>query len=216
MIIRAIKQERSEVGDLAKTFFRPAGSTLIMNILGQLALIDDELDDREKEFIQTFADTWSIPFSFEELIQNHEDKEASNFIILREYVADYLKLTPPSEQVRQLYDTILALVNIDETVTPEEEVIVSELGAMLLQYVDHSTVASMYEVHLVPQNKEHESLIKSFLPDGKRENISGGYVYIVGKFYAEDYAEIVARKYMEMGLLAFVSRKQVIEEVEQV
>tara|TARA_B110000908_G_scaffold160444_1_gene203664 strand:- start:1098 stop:1340 length:243 start_codon:yes stop_codon:yes gene_type:complete len=40
--------------------FRTASADLVLKILTQFAWIDNELDQREKDYIQSFADSWNL------------------------------------------------------------------------------------------------------------------------------------------------------------
>ena len=56
----ALRLEKSEVGHLATTFFRPSGAEIILDIFARFAYIDRSLEDRERELIQSFADHWHL------------------------------------------------------------------------------------------------------------------------------------------------------------
>ena len=61
---RALKLEKAESMDLINALIRPSGARIILDILQRLALIDKDLDDAEKDFIQAFADRWNIKIDF--------------------------------------------------------------------------------------------------------------------------------------------------------
>ena len=76
MLRRALSQESSELGDLLKALVRPTGARQIVDILGQLATIDGELDQAERQLIQTFADHWQIALDWP-AIHDHQLANAS-------------------------------------------------------------------------------------------------------------------------------------------
>jgi hypothetical protein len=207
LILSSLKAERAEVGDLAKAFFKPAGSEKIIEILSRVAMIDEVLDEREKNFIETFARTWGIPFSIDDIAKYKTEGEKWSFIALRDCIIDYLSISPPIEQVAQLRDTIQALVNIDEEVSPEEALISSEVNGILMHYVGEGEDSIMFEVYIAPQSEEKEKLVKQFLPNAERKRSAGGYGFLVDSFYSEEYAEIICNKYREFELLTFVIKK---------
>ena len=91
LLLAALNLERKEAGDLAKAFFRPSGADEIIDILGQLAMIDDDLDKREREFIQTFADNWGIEMDWEQVEREYGHTRANPFDVLRAKLKDYLE-----------------------------------------------------------------------------------------------------------------------------
>ncbi|MEH2122780.1 tellurite resistance TerB family protein [Nostoc sp.] len=64
LLKQALNLERKEVGDLAIALFKPPQHKTIIDILCQIALIDERLDERERKFIDTFAQKWGIEFSW--------------------------------------------------------------------------------------------------------------------------------------------------------
>ena len=65
-IKESLRLEKSEVGHLATSFFRPSGAEIILEIFARFAYIDRDLVAREQELIQTFADTWHIDVNWED------------------------------------------------------------------------------------------------------------------------------------------------------
>ncbi|MCC6846680.1 MAG: hypothetical protein LC116_07495 [Bacteroidetes bacterium] len=208
LILSSVRAERREVGDLAKSFFKPAGSEIIMEILSRIAMIDNNLDDREKAFIETFARTWGIPFVIDEQRRSLSD-EQNRFVALRDSVSQYLDISPPREQATQLRDTIKVLVSIDDAVTSEETLVTSEINAMLAHYIECDAARTMYEVYIAPQSKEQEHTVRRLLHDAESKHSAGGVVYLVDVFYSEDFADIVCNKYREYDLLTFVNKNTV-------
>lgn len=207
LIKSSVRAERSEVGDLAKSFFKPAGSEKIIGILNRIAMIDNNLDEKEKEFIRTFAQSWGIHFSEENFRHEEEYDKHWNIIALRDSVIAYLSISPPAEQVKQLRDTIRALVDIDDVVAPEEELVVSEISGMLMHYADKGGKTTLYDVYIAPQSDDKEQLVRRFLPRAERKRSAGGYGFLVDSFYSEDYAEVICNKYREFELLTFVIKR---------
>jgi hypothetical protein len=204
LIKSSLRLERSEVGDLAKSFFKPVGSDKIIDILSRIAMIDDNLDEKETFFIETFAQAWGIPFSVGDIQRRKEEGDKWNFVALRDSVKEYLAISPPKEQAAQLRDTVRALVKIDDHVSPEEALVLSEVNGMLMHYVGADDNLTLYEVYIAPQSEEKDMLVRRFLPWAERKRSAGGYGYLVDTFYSENYAEITCNKYRELELLTFV------------
>ncbi|MDH3271754.1 MAG: hypothetical protein OEN56_10495 [Gemmatimonadota bacterium] len=199
----AMALERTEVGDLARSFFRPSGADEILRLLARIALIDEHLDDRERSFIASFADAWGIELSWDELAQQGE-QDGVRTIELRDAVADYLSTSPPTAQVEQLGDVIVALVHADEEVSSNEDLMLAELSGMFDAYVSGSPERPRFEVALVPQSEEQDAAIRAVLPGVVKENVAGGSAYVVGRYFSERYAETVREQYQALNVFTTV------------
>ncbi len=203
LLKEALALERGEVGDLAKRFFRPAGADRILRILGHVALLDDHLDPREKEFIQSFVDAWGIEFS-PEVFQKRKEESLLNFRTLREDVKAYLATSPPPNQVRQLSDVVSHLVHVDEEVTEEEALMLAELDGMWKAYLEGGAESSFFGVAVVPQSPEQDRAIAEVIPNVGKTFVEGGEAYIVGRYHSERYAEVMGRQYRDLGFFTTV------------
>jgi len=194
-----LKLERSEVGDLAKSFFRPSGAELILNILAHFAYIDRKLTVREKEFIQSFADTWHMKFDWNEHSRLAVDDQPVIFIKTREKVEHYLDTSPPVKQVSQLIDVLHVLAKIDESVSAQEKLILEEIDGLLLSYVNDSGAQARFAVVIAPQNDNQDSAISTLLPDVEKSEVAGGSGYMIGSYYSQDYAGMICNQYRALG-----------------
>jgi hypothetical protein len=211
LLKEALELERGEVGDLARRFFRPAGANRILRILGHVALIDDHLDDREMEFIQSFVDAWGIPFSPEGL-QAREAGGHVNYRELRGDVQAYLATSPPPNQVQQLSDVVNALIHVDEAVSDEESLVLEELDGMWNAYLDQDAETALFGVAVVPQSPTQDRAIAQVIPNVGKTPVQGGEAYVVGSYHSERYAEAMGGQYRDLGFFTTVVR--VGEEVE--
>ena len=194
-----LKLERSEVGDLAKSFFRPSGAEIILNILAHFAYIDRKLTVREKEFIQSFADTWHMNFDWTEHSRLEADHQPAIFFKMHKKVEYYLETSPPVTQVSQLIDVLHVLANIDESVSAQEKLILEEIDGLLLGYVSASDAQPRFAVVIAPQNKKQDSAIAALLPDIDKSEVAGGSGYMIGSYYSKDYAAIICDQYRALG-----------------
>lgn len=201
----AMAVERTEVGDLARSFFRPSRAREVLSLLARIALLDDDLDERERGFITSFADAWGIEFSWAEL-EAFGSGEGAKPMELRQAVADYLSTSPPEAQVEQLGDMIVALIQADEQVTAEEELMQEELAGMLNAYIDSGSGRPRFEVAVVPQTEEQDRAVRSVLEGIEREDVAGGSAYVVGRYYSEPYAELVGEQYRSLNVFTTVIR----------
>lgn len=195
----SLKLEKSEVGHLATTFFRPSAAELILDILARFAYIDRDLEAREQELIQSFANTWHLDINWEEHRKLADLDQRVGLVKTRDTVARYLNTSPPAEQVAQLIDVLHALVKIDENVSNQEELILDEVHNFMLAYIDNTDVRANYTVVIAPQNRNQDAAIAALLPDVQKVAIAGGSGYLVGSFYSEDYADVICDQYRALG-----------------
>ena len=198
-VSEALKLEKSEVGHLATTFFRPSGAEIILEILARFAYIDKELVEQEKELIQTFADNWRIQIDWEAHQELAKLDDTVGLARTRDTVEQYLKTSPPVEQVAQLIDVLQALVKADDHVSSEEELIFDEVGSFLRSYVDDTEDAASYKVIIAPQNREQDTAVATLLPDAQKISIAGGTGYTVGSYYSRNFAQVICDQYRELG-----------------
>jgi hypothetical protein len=194
-----LKLERSEVGDLAKSFFRPSNSGIILEILAQLAYIDKTLGAREKEFIQSFVDTWHMDFDWEEHRSLADAKQPISFMNTRNTVEHYLETSPPEAQVAQLIDVLDALVEVDESVSEQEKLILEEIDGLLFSYLNRPDVQEKFMVVIAPQSNDQDAAIAALLPGVEKTSVAGGSGYLVGSYYSQDYADVVCDQYRSLG-----------------
>lgn len=212
LLFRALNLERKEAGDLAKVFFKPAGAEKILEILGRMAMVDEDLDDREKEYIEHFAQEWGISVDWDQ-IQKYVHESGDRFEKIKQALADYLKTSPPEDQVTQLRDVFNILVNIDEIVTEEEQLIIDELEGQIAVYLKNENELQVFQVALVPQNSEQDQAISARIPNLIRERIAGGYAYLSAPYFSERYAEMISAQYRSMNFFSVVVKpKQLMDE----
>ncbi|MBN4053545.1 hypothetical protein JYT97_01510 [Haliea sp. AH-315-K21] len=202
---KAIKLEGHEAGDLVKALLLPAGADKMLIILRQLALIDNRIDEREFEFIDTFAKFWNIPFDRDSLEgELAASSVESGYIELRFSVADYLNIEPPVEQSSHLRDVLNALAASDKEVSDEESFILKEINSMLDAYASNELSQDQFEVAIAPQDSDQEDLLKKLLPELIASEINGGKGYVVGTYFSYDFAQMVSKKYRSLNLFTAI------------
>ncbi|MBP0033378.1 MAG: hypothetical protein J7524_09440 [Roseofilum sp. Belize BBD 4] len=204
LIKQTLNLERKEAGDLARSFFKPSGAKKVISILSQVAMIDEFLDEREKQFIQTFADNWNISYSWDDLQSNRRAGASINLIKLRQDVMDYLATSPPHKQVSEFKDIINALVNIDEEVSEQEQLIIAELEGLFSEYINQGSNAAKYHVIVVPQNEQQVQVIMN-LPELNRYEVAEGTAYHSEPFYSKEYADVISEGYRSLNLFSIVT-----------
>ena len=199
ILINALSAEKDESTDLLSAMLRPRGATKIIEILTQLAAIDDDVAQEEIDLINEFADRWGIKIP---VLKPGKPDEVTNLIELKELVQSYLDEKPDTEVAQNLVDLINMMAEADDEVTEEEAMAVGEFTGMIAHYVSTEEGGSIdaYEVAIVPQNDEQSLSVKELLSNKSSVNKRGGEVYIVGTFYSEEYADAVCSKYISLGL----------------
>jgi hypothetical protein len=197
----AVLTERDEVGDIVKSLVQPAGAPLLLAILHQVAMADDNLDAREREFIEKFAVTWGLKYDHEQMSREHGGGDP---VKLRRAVEEYLAIAPPTKQVAMLRDVLDALANIDDEVAEAEALILGEVMGMLTEYVSEDDKSTKVDVLIVPQNAEQTEAIGQLFAHLTAIEHLGGSAFLVGSYYSGAYAEMVAAKYRAMNFFSIV------------
>ena len=199
LLLDALGAEKSESTDLLSAMLRPHGATKIIEILTQLAAIDDDVAQEEIDLINDFAERWRIEIP--ELKVGKPDK-VTNLVELKELVQSYLNEKPDVEVAQNLVDLINMMAEADDEVTEEEAMAVGEFTGMIAHYVSQEEGGSIdaFEVVIVPQNDKQSEAVKDIIPNISPVKKQGGEIFVVGTFYSEDYANAVCAKYVSLGL----------------
>ncbi len=214
LLIRAFNMERREAGDLAKRLFQPSSADKILTILGRLAMIDNDLDEKEKSYIQEFADNWHIEINWEE-IHKYEDNSSDKYNKLRASVHHYLDSSPPKEQASHLIDVISLLINADGVVTKEEAIMESELTGIIKEYLGEGDEVDIFKVAVVPQNTEQDNAIQSRFKELHKVEIAGGFAYLSESFFSEKYAEEISKQYRTFNVFSLVFNPRTISDYSE-
>jgi hypothetical protein len=212
LIRKRLKLEAKESADLAKSFLKPPAAETVIEILAQIALIDEHLDEKEQQLINSFVDTWEIKkFSWEEFLKNRSTHSQVNFMKLRQDVEDYLVKIPGSEQVLQLQDVINTLINADQEVSEQEKLVQAEINGLFANYINETSASDneTYHVVVVARNAEQEGLIETSLPELSPDPLAVGLAYYLGPFHSKQYAVMVGERYRQLNLFSYISVKGV-------
>jgi hypothetical protein len=201
--LKAFKQEAKESTNLIKALTQPSGKKELLNILYRVAWLDDALNEKERQYIQMFADSWEIDPSHL-FAEPPPEKGIEKFNKIREEVIVYLALQPSKEQVMSLSDVVQALINIDEEITKEEELIGAEISGMLINYASEEKT-TLYGIIIHPKQEQQESFL-ALVPNAKEEYILGNRAYIAGIFQTRPYAEAFSEYYREQEFFTIVHK----------
>ena len=208
LLLNALSAEKSESADLITSMVRPKGAQKIIDILHKLAAIDDDVAQEEIDLINDFAEKWHI--SIPVLIPG-KPNEVTNLVELKALVQSYLDEGPDIAVAEGLVDLINLMAEADDEVTPEEAMAVSEFTGMISHYVsiEKGGDVEMFEVSIVPQGEEQIKAVHELLPELDVVNDRGGKVFKVGRYFSEDYAEAVCKKYIALGLYSGATKVKV-------
>ena len=199
LLFDALGAEKSESTDLLSAMIRPHGANKIIDILTQLAAIDDDVAQEEVDLINEFAERWRINIPE---IKVGKPEQVTNLVELKALVQSYLDEKPDVEVAQNLVDLINMMAEADDEVTDEEAMAVGEFTGMIAHYVSQEEGGSIdaFEVVIVPQNEQQSSAVKELIPNIDSVKKQGGEIFIVGTFYSEEYANAVCGKYISLGL----------------
>ena len=199
LLFDALGAEKNESTDLLSAMLRPHGATKIIEILTQLAAIDDDVAQEEIDLINEFAERWRIDIPE---LKPGTPENVTNLVELKELVQSYLNEKPDIEVAQNLVDLINMMAEADDEVTEEESMSVGEFTGMIAHYVSQEEGGSIdaFEVVIVPQNEKQSKAVKDLIPNISPVKKQGGQIFIVGTFYSEEYANAVCGKYVSLGL----------------
>ena len=197
---KSLRLERREAGALLGDILRPVGASDVLQMLLDMALIDGEFDERERRFIEELARSWNIDFDSLMTAPERSPERRRSFSELRAVLQQYLAKSPPAEQVSQLGDVLAVLISIDDSVSPEEQMMMEELGGMISGYITGSDEAG-HHVFIAPQSLAQEAALQEIMPDSKKELRLGGEVLVVGRYHSRAYAQMVRDRYRDAGYL---------------
>lgn len=205
LIKKALHLERKEASYLIKAISGKEQAIEIMNILHQLAWIDNDLDKKELALINEFANAWKIDYSENNPKLIDIPKEfIKKLELLRNYVNNYLEKEPDKEQIAQLLDIMQKLISADNQTTEQEEIIFDEVKGLLNQYLNRDSIQKYFHVLIVPQEKAQESLIKNLKPDAEEIHTAGGIAFSLEKYLSYKYADQMCENYRQKGLFTIV------------
>jgi len=201
-LFHTLKREYNESGQFIMSFRRPAGAEKIVTVLMQLSAIDDHIHEKEIELIHNFAKKWNIALPD---LKVGTVEHLTSITELRESVQEYLQLSPPFEQAGAVDDLLKTLMEVDGHVHEKELLIYEELKGAIDEYVlGDEGLKKYFEVVLVPQNREQFYAVYNLFPHANIEDHRGGEAFVVGRFFARNYAEAISQKYIHLGLYSSV------------
>lgn len=204
MLRRALATERGELTYLVHSFARPREAPAILRILRLVSMVDKNLDEREKEMLESVALPWGI---HPDDLAAENNETGSDIATVQKAFAEYLAMKPPSNQVEKVLDLVKFMVHADRKVTREEHLILAEVGGAVGAYLtDSSQAPDVYEVLLVPQNDAQLEKMQAEVTDASLHERAGGKAVVAGSYFSEPFARAICVRFRQKHFFCTVER----------
>lgn len=193
LIRHAFRMEAAELTNLISGLSRPRESESILRVLRLVAAVDQRIDEREVQIISSVAGPLGITGA---AIREGLTAVDSDISKVRKAFLDYIHSEPPVDQAKKVYDLMRFLIRADGVVTPEEQLVLDELGRVVSSYTaDGYDPPTVYEVLVVPQKDSQVEAIAQIIGNARVEKRAGGEAYIAGTYFSSLFAEEVCKRY---------------------
>jgi rhodanese-related sulfurtransferase len=207
LLRRALASEGSELTYLLHSFAKPREAQAILRVLELVSVVDDELDDRERQILESVALPWGI--HPEDIKRAADGIQSADIADVRQAFAEYLAMHPPGAQVEKVYDLVKFMVHADRHVSPEERLIMEEISGAASNYLaDVGEEPDQFEVLVVPQRREHRAQIEALLDKPSLEPRAGGEAFVAGVFFSESFAQAICERFRRHRFFATVERRE--------
>lgn len=204
MLRRALATERGELTYLVHSFARPREAPAILRILRLISMVDNELDEREREMLESVALPWGI--HPDDILASHE-QERSDISSVRDAFAEYLGMKPAVGQVEKVYDLVKFMIHADRRVSEEEQIVLDEIsGAVAAYFAGGDKTPDVYEVLLVPQSPDQVEQMKAEVTDATLHHRAGGQAVVAGTYFSESFARAICVRFRQKAFFCTVER----------
>ena len=202
LMVRSMARERSEIGRLARAFISPSSAPQLIKVLTRMALVDGEVDQRELDLVQTFADEWNLEIDWDEL--SSEGSSGGRIVEVQKAITEYLDTSPPEAQAAHLLEVLQLLIDADENCSLEEQTAFDEISGSISQYMEGSAVEKGFTVVIAPQDEKQDEAIRLMLANVESHTYAGGKGYTIGSYFSRSFAEIICAEYRALGFFTVV------------
>ena len=202
LMMRSMARERAEIGQLARAFISPSSAPQLIKVLTSMAVVDGEIDRRERKLVQTFADEWNLTIDWDEL--SPDVSSGGRIVEVQTAVIEYLDTSPPQSQAAHLLEVLQLLIDADENCSIEEQTAFDEISGSISQYVEDETVIKGFTVVIAPQDDQQDEAIRLMLANVESHTYAGGKGYTIGSYFSRNYAEIICTEYRALGFFTVV------------
>jgi hypothetical protein len=204
MLRRALATEGGELTYLIHSFARPREAPAILRILQLVSMVDNELDEREQEMLESVALPWGI---HPDDIRGARPKEESDISSVRIAFSDYLEMKPGVAQVEKVYDLVKFMIHADRRVSEEEQIILDEISGAVAAYVtEGDKTPEVFEVLLVPQSHDQVEQMQAEVTDSTLHHRAGGQAIVAGTYFSESFARAICLRFRQKSFFCTVER----------
>ncbi|MEP5566715.1 MAG: hypothetical protein ABJN62_02670 [Halioglobus sp.] len=203
LMMSSMKRERSEMANLAKQVFHPASAPQLIEVLTRMAAVDGDIDQREIDLVQPFAEEWSLSINWAALEVSRSNE--SRIIEVHKALLAYLDTGPQSKQVAHLLDVLQILVDADDSRSDEEQLAFAEVKGEIDSYLAKDTTSGAFSVVVAPQDTKQDEAIRLLLTNVEPHTYAGGKGYTVGRYFSREYAEIICANYRALSFFTMVT-----------
>jgi tellurite resistance protein len=220
MIKDSLKAERKEATYLLKSLTGKNTAEHILKILIELAWVDGNFHQKEKNLVREFAKAWGLKVD-ENLLENnpHKNNKSENdkYDEIINNLASFIdKNEIHPQQGIELKEIFLRLINADGEISKDEDRVIGELNALIDDKILKVEVPH-YLVISVPQEEIQrvtiENVIKGIEPDvdiAKLERqVDGGYGFILHECRSIQYADLKAEEVRNKYKLMTIIKKEI-------
>jgi hypothetical protein len=201
---RALVTEGGELTYLIRSFAKPREAPAILGILHMISLVDEHLDEREAELLESVARPWGIHI---EDLRHGQDPGEVDIAMVRQAFNEYLDMEPPVIQVEKVHDLIKFMINADRKVSKEEALVLDEVAGAVSAYLASEDVSqAVYEVLLVPQHNTQVDAMREEITDPDLKRRAGGEAFVAGTYYSESFARAICQRYRQKAFFSTVER----------
>jgi len=201
---RALVTEGGELTYLIRSFAKPREAPAILGILHMISLVDEHLDEREAELLESVARPWGIRI---EDLRHGQDPGKVDIAMVRQAFNEYLDMEPPVIQVEKVHDLIKFMINADRKVSTEEALVLDEVAGAVFAYLASEDVSqAVYEVLLVPQRDTQVDAMREEITDPDLKRRAGGEAFVAGTYYSESFARAICQRYRQKAFFSTVER----------
>lgn len=202
LMLSSMARERSEISMLAREFVSPSSAPQLIRILTRMAVVDGDIDQREVDLIEPFADQWNLVVDWKAM--HVSDSGAGRIIETQKAIVEYLDTSPRHGQVAQLLEVLRLLIDADEDCSSEEQLAFDEISGQINQYLSDDPVKEAFTVVIAPQDDQQDEVIRLMLENVEAHTYAGGKGYTIGSYFSRSYAEIICSEYRSLGFFTVV------------
>lgn len=164
-----LMKETSELGNLASAFTNPNEREHIREIILKVALLDNQINDKEKEVLETVMTQWDDSIDCEALQKESLKYNVSEIHTilsdLNQAISHYLSRSPAIDQVSKLADLIQLLIHNNGSQSADQKLMATEVLEQLNAYITNAGVQNQFCVIVLPNLGSSIEELKSLYPE---------------------------------------------------